>query len=480
MSLMATTTSLQEPLKTGVSSGWRRQLKRIIKYALIMMVITLTVGAYHQLKPLPQGLNYASPVHYAVGAQLLFDVTQGTNHEQRIFAEVFKHIDQAGKYILIDMFLFNGFATAAYTNLSAELTQRLIEKKRQRPGIQIDLITDPINTAYGGFTPEHLVALRQNGINLILTDLTRLRDSNPLYSMFWRAYLQWVPNRGHVLRHPFDGARKTTPQSYLTLLNFKANHRKIFVADFKDTYVSIITSANPHDGSSAHSNIAFKTFGALARSILESERAVAAFSGSVLSYDIPPLPEAQSAEEVQLLTENRISEELVKAIDDTTAGDKISLAMFYLSDRRIIRALDQADARRVSIRMILDPNRDAFGYQKNGIPNKPVAWELKRLDIRWYPTQGEQFHTKAVGIEKANGLSTLFLGSANLTKRNLGNFNLETDVKITCGPGGLMDDFKAYYERIWKTGQEYDTLKDESSLKYWTYRLQEATGMCTF
>ena len=102
MSLSASGTSSAEGLKTGVF-GWRRQRIQILRYTLVLIGVTLTVGAYHHFKPFPKGLNYASAVHGAIGAQLLFDVTQGTNHEQRIFDEVFKHIDQAEKYILMDM-----------------------------------------------------------------------------------------------------------------------------------------------------------------------------------------------------------------------------------------------------------------------------------------------------------------------------------------------------------------------------------------
>ena len=45
-------------------------------------------------------------------------------------------------------------------------------------------------------------------------------------------------------------------RSYLEMLNFKANHRKVFVADSADGPVTIVSSANPHDASSAHSNVA--------------------------------------------------------------------------------------------------------------------------------------------------------------------------------------------------------------------------------
>ncbi len=50
--------------------------------------------------------------------------------------------------------------------------------------------------------------------------------------------------------------------------------------------------------------------------------------------------------------------------------------MFYLSERQIIKALIAAQQRGVQVRVLLDPNKDAFGREKNGIPNRQVAAEL--------------------------------------------------------------------------------------------------------
>ena len=50
--------------------------------------------------------------------------------------------------------------------------------------------------------------------------------------------------------------------------------------------------------------------------------------------------------------------------------------MFYLSERQIVKALITAKERGVNVRVLLDPNKDAFGREKNGIPNRQVASEL--------------------------------------------------------------------------------------------------------
>ncbi len=84
-------------------------------------------------------------------------------------------------------------------------------------------------------------------------------------------------------------------------------------------------------------------------------------------------------------------------------GDNIDIAMFYLADRAVIESLLAASRRGVAVRVILDPNKDAFGHAKTGIPNQPVASELVAasdgaIHVRWYRTHGEQFHTKLAMI----------------------------------------------------------------------------------
>ena len=53
--------------------------------------------------------------------------------------------------------------------------------------------------------------------------------------------------------NPF-GCEPVTVRSWLAILNLKANHRKVAIADDGTELRALITSANPHDGSSAHTN----------------------------------------------------------------------------------------------------------------------------------------------------------------------------------------------------------------------------------
>ncbi len=128
----------------------------------------------------------------------------------------------------------------------------------------------------------------------------------------------------------------------------------------------------------------------------------------------------------------------LRNIGSTDVGDTIDVAMFYLSERDVIRALIAAAKRGVAVRVILDPNKDAFGRTKNGIPNRSVATELGAaadgaIKVRWFRTHGEQFHSKLVAI-RTDKEFWFTLGSANLTRRNIDDFNLEANLAASVPP----------------------------------------------
>ena len=193
---------------------------------------------------------------------------------------------------------------------------------------------------------------------------------------------------------------------------------------------------------------------------------------------------------IQLLTEKKIQDHLIQAIDATIQDDSVDVAMFYLASRRVIRSLLRADKRGVVIRLILDPNKDAFGRKKGGIPNRPVAKELVRkskgrIGVRWYDTQGEQFHTKLIIVRTFN-TTTIFGGSANLTRRNIQNYNLETNIKILADhQAQIATDINSYFERLW-TNKEgnytlgYEAYNSVNFIKTALYRFQEFSGLSTF
>ncbi|RPH54060.1 MAG: phospholipase, partial [Lysobacterales bacterium] len=190
------------------------------------------VGVWNVTKPMPAGtnLNISSALTPADSVEFIYDLTragpQGQMlHEQRIFDETFRIIDEAETFVVADFFLLNeqmGDGSGVHRRLSHELVDRLIARKAAKPGISMLLITDPINTVYGGAQSTLLDELRDAGVDVVTTELDRLRDSNPLYSSFWRMFLQWWGNSadGGSAVNPFatDGSQITV-RSWLALLN---------------------------------------------------------------------------------------------------------------------------------------------------------------------------------------------------------------------------------------------------------------------
>lgn len=444
---------------------------------------------------MPEGTSYEGELRNVSSIEFMYDLSYRKNddivREHTIFQEKLKLIEEAEEFIILDMFLFNDDYSREYEfpGLSKELTETLIKQKQKHPHLEIVFITDEINNFYGAYEANHIKELKNNGINVIITDLNKIRNSNPLYSGFWKTFLQWFGTEGKGwLRNPFSpDSPKVTLRSYLKLINFKANHRKVLITD----KAAIVSSANPHDASAYHSNIAFRVEGEIINDLIKTEQAVAKFSG----YDIGDFEYVSSKDVIDdtkamVITEGKIKKHLIDEIKSADANDRISMGMFYLSERDIINELLKASERGVDIRIILDPNKDAFGLEKNGIPNRQVALELVNkskgdIEVKWYDTYGEQYHAKFMIIERDDTV-TIIGGSANFTVRNIGDYNLETNLKIVADRESIIaKDVVDYFEMIWKNqGGEYTTdlskYLEDSLVKNFLYRFQEWSGLSTF
>ena len=467
-----------------------------------LLAVVVLMGGFMVFKPLPRGLDFTGTWYPLKDVSFLRDITytdaQGVRrHDQQIMDEMLAMITQAETLLVLDQFLFNDFAGkegAILRPLSHALTDAIVARKKANPALAVWCITDPLNTLYGGVVSPQQERLRASGVAVIETRLTALRDSNPLYSAWWRTLLRFWPMRwGPKLPNPL-GLGRVPLQSYLRLLNFKANHRKTLVADRDGVLWGMVSSANPHDASSAHHNVAVKFRGRPVRDLVETERVVAAFSGG----EVPGEPRREmvvidgqkgGSIEGRILTERAVERAALELLDTAEAGDQIMLAMFYLSSRPIVRGLLRAHGRGVKVRVLLDPNKDAFGREKNGVPNRPVGAELDRagIPVRWALTRGEQFHTKLLARLRADGQATVLLGSSNYTRRNLRNYNLETVIEVR-GPieDAFFEDVRAYLKRIWTNGNgaeisaNFAVYDDASRWHRWLYRFQEATGLSTF
>lgn len=476
------------------------QKKHILWLACLIVVLVIVVSIFHVFKTLPHGVSKISSETKTDHVELLTDVTYKSDnkmhYDQEIFNKVNETINDANDFIIMDMFLFNNYKTGdkAYPDITNRLTQSLIAKKKENPNIRIIVITDPINSFYGSYTSRNISALKDSNIDVYYTDLSKLRDSNPIYSGTYRTFFQWFGNSENgKLDNPLSSeAPDVTVRGYLNILNMKANHRKTLVTEKH----GMVLSSNPHDPSGYHQNIGVRVSGPIQNAIIKSELAVANMSGAQYSASDFKINDNSWRDDatysVQLATEGKIKEQILENIKKSQYKDRISIGMFYLSDRDVINELIKASKRNVQIKLILDINKEAFGKEKPGVPNKPVASELVNrskgnIKVKWALSNGEQFHSKYLLFEQnENKNAAMILGSSNLTRRNIEDYNLESDIIIK----GKQDDeafmkLSQNFNNAWNNKKhpitaQYDEFKDESLWKRVLYRIQEKTGLSSF
>ena len=119
-----------------------------------------------------------------------------------------------------------------------------------------------------------------------------------------------------------------------------------------------------------------------------------------------------------------------------TARDRIEAEVFDLTDPDVLLLLEEAKARGVGVRVLLDPGQDV---------NRPSYAVLRRTGVaaRWFrPAPGAKLHAKAVLAD-----NRVVLGSANWSHHGL-DVNHELD--LATADGGAVAAFAARFEADWQ------------------------------
>lgn len=481
----------------GRMNNWSRRKKWFFIVITVFIVLYAASIIWHTFKPLPEGISYNGDLQPISSIDMVTDLTyaldeEGTTRqtENAIFDTIYEMIEEAEEFVVVDFFLVDGYyeEDEGFPSIADDLSSAMADKKIQNPDMPVIFITDPLNRGYGSFENEWFKKMRDAGVEIVYTDLDPLRDSTPIYSGIYRTFFQWfdIGGEGWIPNVVASEAPKMTIASYLTLLNVKANHRKLVITEKE----GMVSSANPHDASGLHGNIALKFTGsALLNDLLESEEAVSAFSGG------PKLPRVEEVDEEaeyegQLLTEKKILDALLIDIAATQEGDQIDVMMFFIAKRDIVNALIDAANRGVDVRMILDPNENSFGREKSGLPNRPVVQELledtdEKLEVRWFNTVVGQYHSKAIHIQTDR--SIISSGAANYTERTLDNYNLEANLRVIAeNDSELAEDFSSYFDRLWSNEDAFYTVNvDEYQDSFtwwqrWIYAFQKLIKVTTY
>jgi phospholipase D endonuclease domain protein len=528
--------------------------KNSIKKYLIAGTIAFTVSC-STIKTPPLGINYESPIRETENAEFHYDLTYldkdgNIQYDRNLWDATYKVIDNAKDYLIVEMFLFNDLYNKDkehFPEFAKEYTERLVKKQKENPNLKVYILADENNNFYGAFEHPFITSMKNAGINVIIVNIFKLKDTFPWYSPFWRTFIKPMENpqnKGWITNFYGDMWPKLTIRNLLRALNVKADHKKVFLNE-KEVVVS---SANIHDPSYFHENIAIYTDGPIVKDVLHNLQLVAKFSDSEINVDgsdrrmenimnsgsndktetdektlnsenqkennvkqINNEENEQNVKEktsinseknsitdteghtykIQYLTEGAIGKHLDEDIDSLKVGDELLMGMYFLADKGVIDRLIRAANRGVKIRIIFDRSRDAFGMSTNGLPNKPVSKKLKKktkgkIEIKWYFTNNEQYHTKITLMKKTDGNVIINAGSANLIKKNIRGYIMDANFRIlTTQDSKISKDIYEYFDRLWENKDGLFTLNfdDEPTtggFSDFMYKILDATQLGSF
>jgi hypothetical protein len=470
-------------------------------------------AAYHYAtRDLPAGMHLDSPAQSVAARDVTFldDITGADAYghgfsSQTLFDAMLRTIADARTLIVLDCHLCNDLhrnapdAVVNVTPMAAQLIDALLARKAAVPQLQILVIADPVNGLYGSAPAPELAALQAVGIPVVSVDLSALRDRNVLYSGPWRLMVKWwgpAASGSGWLPNPFsDDGPPLTARAWAQLANLKSSNRRVLLAD--DGHGGLVAQAGTNEPAMASSidtvtglQIRGPSVLPLLRSELQLARAFG-WSGSMALPPAAPDPpdplRRTDALEIQWLGEGAIRNALLEHIAATSVGDNIDIASSNLSDRAIISALLAASRRGVSVRLILDPHKSSSLWRSANqlVGSELIAASDGRIHVAWYRTHSERFRVALVLIH-GSGPVWMLTGSANLTRRDLGDYDLVLDAALSgSATAAPLLSAQAFFDALWNDrgppGIEYtadaDTWADPSQLRYWAYRLMEWLGI---
>jgi hypothetical protein len=442
------------------------------------------------------------------------DATGAPLSDRQIDAELLHMVAQARDFLVLDTGLFGDLPAAgpeaprlrAAPPVAAALVDALLQARQQRPDLQVLLLLDPTSVQMR-VGLNFLDRLRAVGVTVVPVDVGRLRAPNALFVAFWQLCCRWwspVAAEGAWPNPVGVGPSGVSLGLWGRTQGYQRSHRQLLIGDDGAGGLAGLIFSRPLNAEAAlHSATALHMAGAALEPLLESEFVVAQFSGwsggGAIQERSQRLIERQRHSRASLadldgararvVSEASITEALVGRIDAAGKHDSIDVAALYLSQRELMRALLDAARRGAAVRVLLDPGKDGYGYERSGVPNREVASELAAASdgavrVRWYRTHGEQF-SPGFALIRSAARAWLMVGTAELSRRDLDDFNLAAafiaELPVSAPAS---NDALSWFDALWYNraagGTEYtsdvDVYADASQLGYWRYRVLEASG----
>jgi len=285
--------------------------KKLIIWAFVVVIIILL---FYYLFLFPKGRVIIGET-YVVNSgdvEFLYDLTYENSDgervvEQEIFEEMYRIIDGAENFLIVDMFLFGETREEGYLSLTDDLTDKLVEKKKANSNMPIYFITDDFNIIGKNNNQKYFDRIEEVGVEVIFT---------PVYdntNIFDRGY-----------RYIMKKAKKNL------------DHRKVVIGDVDGEIVTLITSGNPHDLSSWNSNVGLVFNGGIWRDVYKWEKIDGGIDDEVIDEFLEGVVDGGIGKnysvEVTYLADGGLMKEFYREIDSSESGDVINIATFYISD----------------------------------------------------------------------------------------------------------------------------------------------------
>src|SRR5690606_6835460 len=170
--------------RTGDSESGNsdQNVKRRLRWGLALAAYA-GISAYYRFRQQPPGIDGGPCRRFRVPAESIgfhHDTTWYEDDERQsvlqITDELIRLIEAARRFVVMDVFLFSlHHADRASDYLPT--TRQIVDAFRvhERPAW---FITDPINTSYGSWISPPLQWLEQAGVQVVVTNLRKLRDNN--------------------------------------------------------------------------------------------------------------------------------------------------------------------------------------------------------------------------------------------------------------------------------------------------------------
>lgn len=496
---------------------------RWLSRSILLALFFAWVGSalWHSHRRLPPGLHIAGSWETLPSAQVHFardlsaaDATGAPLIERQIDTDLLRMIGQAREIIVLDTGLFGDLPAAGpraarlrvAPTIAAALTDALLRAKQEQPALQVLLLVDPtsIEMSVAGGPVERL---RAAGIDVIAVNVDRLRAPNAAFVALWQLCCGWWSHGQGAGSWPNPigvGPPGVAMGLWGRTPSYQRSHRQLLIVNDGAGNIDGMVFSRPVNAEAAlHSATALRISGPALEPALESEFAVAQFSGwsgggSMQSRSRHLIERqrqnagaaaAREPARARVLSEALLGDALVSLVNAAGKHDSIDLAALYLSQRELVRALLEAARRGVAIRILLDPNKDGYGFDHVGLPNRVAASELVAdsdgaVRVRWYRTHGEQFSASVVLI-RGSEHTRLMVGTSEFSRRDLDDFNLAAGVFVELPPDATASvNALSWFDTLWfnraSGGIEYssdaDVYADASQLHYWQYRLMEASG----